>query len=276
MIHPCASTSQNSITPIPQSILKEIVHTLGYDTNDKRSGPDGKSDHTIIKGLERTAFLVLGNNVLDWEQTLSNEEKYNNQALGRKVYLCFRPLIDKKMNWLHADAITDALRVYEQNEELSFACYGPYIAGYEFTEALLKRTAKHYAFVFNTSTTISQERLFSGSHYVVVFIDIIRNQVDYYDSKGTMPNEMIKKSICCILKVIKNHNPELCMEVNFTRKRKQLGSNACAIYVVHFVVQRLLGKSFEDFNDEYLPDKQIEKYRKIYWTVVDKPLFDYE
>jgi Ulp1 family protease len=46
------------------------------------------------------------------------------------------------------------------------------------------------------------------------------------------------------------------------------GGRECGVYVVHFTVKRLFGTTFEEFNDEYLPDEEIKKYRKHYWTVV--------
>jgi len=264
----------DGITPIPGSILREIITTLGYKLNVSHSGPDGNSDHNTIKGLERTAFMILGQNVMEWERKLANKETYNNESLGRKVFLCFRPLLPKKMNWLHADAILDALRVYEQDEELSFICYGPFYAGFQFNETLFKKRANRYAFIFNTSQAIKNQQ-YDGSHWIALYIDLVKNTIDYYDSKGILPSSLLIHSISYIIKIIRNTNPNMTGEVNFTRTRKQFGSNECGVYVVHFIVQRLFGKSFQEFNKEFLPDKEIDQYRKIYWTVVEKPLFNY-
>jgi hypothetical protein len=54
-------------TPFPKTLLRKLVSRFGFDPDHRHSGPDGVSDHTSIVGLERTAFLVLGDNILDWE-----------------------------------------------------------------------------------------------------------------------------------------------------------------------------------------------------------------
>lgn len=129
----------DGVTPFPKDLLKELISTLKYDPESSRSGPDSKSDHTTVEGLERTAFMVLGDNIFDWEQKLAAKESgYNNPELGRKLYRYCRPLLPKNMRWLHSDAIMDALAVYEQDSQLSFAAYGPYDAGFLFSESLLK------------------------------------------------------------------------------------------------------------------------------------------
>lgn len=256
-------------TPVPRYLLEEIVKTLGYDISSESSGPDGKSNHKTKTGLERTAIHHLGSNVLDWEKKLSARESgYNNPELGRRIFRCIRPLLPKYIKWLPSDMIMDALKIYEDDPKISFASYGPYHAGYIFTEQLFTKKADRYSFVFNTSS-INIHAQVSGSHWVVLYIDCIQNTIDYFDSMGMFPNELVKESILHVGKVLKKHHPDLKLVVNYTKRRKQMGGNACGIYVVHFVVQRLNGYSFEKFDTEKLPDSEIEKYRKIYWSEVE-------
>lgn len=273
-VHPIG---HGGATPLPLSVLREVVKTCGYDPKSKKSGPDGKSDHTTVQGLERTAFAVLGNSLMEWEQKLSARESgYNNPDLGRKVFLCMRPLLPKNVGgWLHANFIMDALRIYEEDEELSFALYGPYCCDFVFTKDFFKKRANKYAFVLGNGS-VKDKSDYKGSHWTVLYIDILANQIDYYDSLGTFPSVSLRSSIENIAKVLSREYSFLTSEVNFTSRRKQTGGTECSVYVVHFVVQRLFGRSFKDFDKEYLPDKEIEKYRQVYWTVVDQSPFDFK
>lgn len=108
-----------------------------------------------------------------------------------------------------------------------------------------------------------------GSHWVTLYIDTLENRVDYYDSIGAFPNEAVQNSITHALKIMKNFHPNLDLLVHYTKRTSQTGSTECAIYVVHFIVQRLYGKSLKEYSDENIHDAVIEKYRKIYWTEVD-------
>lgn len=46
----------DGITPLPMSVLREIVQTLKFDPTSPASGPDGKSNHTTAAGLERLSY----------------------------------------------------------------------------------------------------------------------------------------------------------------------------------------------------------------------------
>jgi Ulp1 family protease len=124
-----------------------------------------------------------------------------------------------------------------------------------------------------TSRKINSNRIdYVGSHWVALYIDTIENRVEYYDSTGAFPNEAVQASICHILKILKSIYPNLDLQVYYTKRMSQTGSTECAVYVVHFIVQRLFGKSFKEHTDENIRDDIIAKYRKVYWTEVDLPI----
>jgi hypothetical protein len=131
--------------------------------------------------------------------------------------ILYRPLLPVKMGWLHPDTVMNALRIYEQDEDLSFGVYGPYMAGFMFEDKLLREKRLHYAFIFNTSSVNLKEinkkenellakganiiSDFYGSHWVVLYIDIQQNEINYYDSLGGMPNSALKDSFSRIIEV---------------------------------------------------------------------------
>lgn len=277
-------------SPFSKSLLEEITTAIGYDIHSRFSGPDGKSDHTRIDGLERTCFIVLGTNIFDWEQKLSARESgFNNQTLGRKVFMCLKPVLPKTTDHLDGLYIMDALKIYEEDLNLSFAFYGTYTVDFVFTENLYRGKKNHYAFVFNTSKInpdmIKRENEILvknpdykgpmyGSHWVLLYFDIIKNQIDYYDSLGHPPSNQLKISFSRIVKFLKKQHLDLDLTINYSCELKQKRGNTCGIYVVHFIIQRLFGRSYKEIN-ENISDETIVKYRNVYWTSIDKDLFDY-
>lgn len=255
---------------IPINLLKETIETLGFPLT-KNSGPNKNLDLTTINGMEETLFLVLGENKFKWQEIITI--KYKNEILGRKLFHSFLPNLPKNMLLIHGNFIIDALKIYEYKENFSFSCYGTYPAEYNFNENLIKKN--NYAFIFNTDNSNNKNNNYQGSHWVCFFIDIINNQIDYFDSLGLIPNKFIIKSILHIINLLKIFFPNITNDLNYTKKRIQFDYFNCGVYVVHFIINRLLGKKFIDIlNNEMLVN--INDYRNIYWNVIDEPLFEYE
>ena len=100
----------------------------------------------------------------------------------------------------------------------------------------------------------------SGSHWVSLLIDNISQTIEYYDSTGDSPVFGIKKFIKKLhhlypkYKFIKNNNIH------------QQKDSECGVYSIYFLVQRLLGYSFESVVQNIIPDNQMNEYRNILFT----------
>jgi hypothetical protein len=280
---PVYKKDHDGTTCIPLFLLKEIVRVIGFDPNSKQSGPDGETDHTVAKGLEKTIYKVLGKDYLEWESKLSSRDNgYDNQELARKVYQCFRPIMSKDMVWIHGNAIRDALSVYEQDDN-DFACYGPFTAGFIFEQNMLQKVANKYAFIFSTTTLLKNTKVnyddpikFEGSHWVVLYIDIVTNVANYYDSFGTSPSEPIRKSIISIISVLQTKMPSITLNVTFPTDRQQKDGTECGVYVTHFVAERLRGTTMQQFNKLRFSPEFLRKLRDFYWTITSENLFSFK
>jgi hypothetical protein len=109
------------------------------------------------------------------------------------------------MTLLTQGVIYDNLELYEEIPEYKFAAFGPFTAGFEFTEELLCKkqnvnSCSKFAFVFNSGLTVD-----SGSHWVALWIDIDNEVVEYFDSLGQPIPKEIKHSIYCCIFAIKKH-----------------------------------------------------------------------
>lgn len=260
-----ASKENEPQTCIPPKILREIVTTLGYDANSGQSGPDGKSDHTLLTGLERTIVMKLGNDPLLWSDSIQRRP-YSNVPLGEAVYLCFRPVLPKNMVWLDSNAIYDAIRVYENHEGFDFSFYGPLASGQIFQPKTPIRKTKKYAFAINTG------KMDMGSHWVVVFADMTKGIADYFDSFGGPPtNKGVQITIKSIMNYLIKMFPEnkLSRQILFSSRKLQYGTTECGVYIVHFIIERLLGSTFIDFVKEGVSDSECRKLRNVYWNQID-------
>lgn len=229
----------------------------------------------------------LGTDVYDWEHQLANKEMYDNEKLGRKVFLSLKPLLSKSTLWLRSNHIRDVLSREEQKNP-SFKAYGPFEAGYLLKPSDVPDCVLKYAFVLNTSphfscfqtlvpaTTSSSVQGDRGSHWVVCFVDVKTNIVEYFDALGQPPSPFMIKTLQSIINVLHTVVPScsrLTSNILWTSKRKQTTSNACAIYVVHYVCQRLSGKTLVEFDNEPMTDQQMYSYRSVYWHETDKDIF---
>jgi hypothetical protein len=118
----------------------------------------------------------------------------------------------------------------------------------------------------------------SGSHWVSMFIDVDEQIIFYFDSANDeIPNEMKK-----LVDRIKTQGVNLKKPVHFkyydsARSRHQMGSTECGMYSLFFIITMLTGKSESNkkmtmkdkiklFTKKSIPDKYVEKYRKIYFN----------
>jgi hypothetical protein len=118
----------------------------------------------------------------------------------------------------------------------------------------------------------------SGSHWVSMFIDVDEQIIFYFDSANDeIPNEMKK-----LVDRIQTQGLHLKKPVHFkyydsARARHQMGSTECGMYSLFFIITMLTSKSESNkkmtmkdkirlFTKKSIPDKYVEKYRKIYFN----------
>jgi hypothetical protein len=104
-----------------------------------------------------------------------------------------------------------------------------------------------YAAVLNTDKSSR-----SGQHWVAVYVPS-KDVVEYFDSYGDLPNEDIASYLCRYPEVKRSIQP-----------LQSLFSNVCGQFCIYFVIQRCLGRRYEDIirllrrlKD---PDKYVAQY----------------
>lgn len=124
----------------------------------------------------------------------------------------------------------------------------------------LKNGKNKIGIIFNTDPHYKE-----GAHWVSLFIDLKRKFIFYFDSNGSeVPNE-----IMILIERIEKQGNELNIDFTtyFNKKEHQYSNTECGMYSLYFLNQMIISnKSPVEFNKERIPDKSVEKLRKIYFN----------
>ena len=104
-----------------------------------------------------------------------------------------------------------------------------------------------------------------GTHWTAVYIDIPKNEIDYFDSYGDKPTWLIQKFMEKIgKKFLKNNRKPYLI---YNDNRKQYGNSECGVFSMYFIIKRLLGDSMYKISKEKMTDKKMNNLRKILFRV---------
>jgi hypothetical protein len=126
--------------------------------------------------------------------------------------------------------------------------------------------------VFNTDDSDG-----GGEHWFSVYVDLkgvnIKNKpgIYYFDAVGTSAPDEIKELVDELVNqsktLVDKKNPKMLKEfqVLYNDVQHQHGNTECGIYSIHFLTEMLKGKKFKNYIKERKSDKQMEKFRKIFF-----------
>lgn len=251
-----------------------------------------KYSHTISTNLSKDELwnelhqrMTECNNEWCWSEKL--EVDLNNDPSFRP------PATEHFKNWLSTDDIRSVLVQYEHIDP-SFAAIGPLpidfcdlghmLCNINLHNAYIKGT-RTIGIVFNTDPSDQP-----GKHWISMFVDMRPNdprlwEINYFDSFGNAP---LAPEIIRLVKVletqianeiVKKHNVELtsvkvikklnCSNKICTSKaRHQFNDSECGVYCIHFIVQRLMGVTWEELvqnHSSLLNDDHMIQMRNYYF-----------
>jgi len=100
-----------------------------------------------------------------------------------------------------------------------------------------------------------------GSHWVAIYIDNKNNEINYYDSYGSMPTYLIDKFIKKVVEQYKKN--KIIPTVIYNDKRHQWKNSECGVYSMNFILERISGKTMYDLSQVNIPDEHMNNLRKI-------------
>lgn len=88
--------------------------------------------------------------------------------------------------------------------------------------------------------------------------------VEYYNSTGNNAPAGMYKWMQQLAETIQSECNHKCVALNVSNVSSQQGPSECGIYSLHYIICRLMGIPYKHFREDKIPDKSIEKIRKIF------------
>jgi len=122
-----------------------------------------------------------------------------------------------------------------------------------------KRNKKRIGIVFNLDKHNE-----SGSHWVAMFIDLIKNKIYYWDSYAEPAPKEVNVLAKRLQKQAKKNNYTLQYKIN--KVRHQFRNSECGVYCMYFITKLLQGKSFEDIINNKIGDERMNTKRGYFYS----------
>jgi len=268
---------KNSVSCLDKKNLIKLAKIINKHTNHKIniSNPEVKI-HNDIKQIINNTWGC--NSERCWFTIIELTDKIPSNLLKKmkSYYKPKKPLSWKvnKNKWLTNIDIDKVLNQYTESNK-NFHYYGAVPDDFDkktkYGECALNNICKInlselskkyscFSVVFNTDPSSK-----SGKHWTCMYIDIngvnIKNKpsIYYFDSTGEKPSSNVKK----LISKLKKQNNNLDYYWNDIQHQDQ--NTECGIYVMHFIISMLKGKSFHNYIINKKSDKFIEKFRNIYF-----------
>lgn len=105
----------------------------------------------------------------------------------------------------------------------------------------------------------------SGSHWISMFINIPRQEINFWDSFAFEPPAEVRKLMDKIRDQGKDIGLKLKIQAN--KRQHQYKNTECGVYSINFIVQQLEGKSFQNVCRTIIHDDKMNQMRKRYFSV---------
>jgi hypothetical protein len=177
--------------------------------------------------------------------------------------------IKNKYTWLNTYDILYVMKQYEMLHK-DFMFLGPIPSDCptkircelsNLNLALLKRNGiRKVGIIYNLDVSSGP-----GTHWVAVYIDLPHNEINYYDSYGSMPIKLIKRFLVQLGEKMKDG-----ANIIYNNKRHQYGNSECGVYSMNFILERLHGSTMYDISNVAIPDSEMNHLRSLLYNKTRK------
>jgi predicted lactoylglutathione lyase len=244
--------------------LKNIANKWNLNNNTNKINTE-VSDYKLWNNIEDKMKSKCGTEWC-WINETSSTIDHND---------LFKPIKPKSWEknsreWLDSLNIMDVMKQYEDKYN-NFVFIGPVPIDFDLTnnigncivdelcklniENLINRNKTKIGIVFNLDTHDKD-----GSHWVALYCDTKKSEINYFDSYGIEPEDEIKILINRFYNKLNKINGDCVIEIN--TKRHQYKGTECGVYCLYFLINMLIKKSkFSNFCNRKMPDDFIFKNR---------------
>lgn len=177
---------------------------------------------------------------------------------------------DRGTKWLNTTNIDLVLEQYEKTN-LDFISFGAVPLDFQdipilkmnkpenSLENLWNKKITKIGMVFNHDYSNM-----GGSHWVALFIDLLKGQIYYFDSYGIKEKKEIGEYVEKVKTFIKGKNIEPIYL--FNPVRHQFKGSECGVYSINFILRLLKGESFKEITENITKDDDMNLCRRVYFT----------
>ena len=207
----------------------------------------------------------------------------------------FRPKITQgRFDWLNTTNIVEVMSQYEHIYK-DFKFMGAIPMDFDTIKDLKIRNMNfnklkedginRLGFIFNLDKSWQ-----SGSHWVALFADIVKNEIYYFDSYGTCPTPEVKTLVNRIatwcyknntnniitdsmidgsfMSDKKNYIEQSLKTIKYNKIRHQFKNSECGVYSINFILRLLKGESFNHICENITTDDEVNKCRPVYYRFI--------
>lgn len=147
------------------------------------------------------------------------------------------------------------------DDTLNNGCVWPDLCGFNLKKHIQNEKNK-IGIIFNLDKHYQD-----GSHWVSLFINVSKGFICYFDSNGSRcPGRIME-----LVKRIKKQGKQLNYDFRFIQnnpQQHQKHNTECGMYSLFFTINMLSEhKEPEYFKEHSIPDKDMEKYRPVYFNI---------
>ena len=252
--HPRVGATRPEEGCLPKEVLEEVATKLGTSSNhaaiEEKLGVEKNHEYSFV-------------NALPFDD--AKKKELNKTYLRPKQPDSWKSDPDK---WLNSLDITYVMNQYEEafpNFEfmgpypIDFAAPDPYTGGGKCliqemceikTADALANGTQYIGIIYNLDPHFK-----SGSHWVAVFIDLVKHKTYYFDSYGIEPPLQIQK----FMKWLTTQDDK--MKLYYNGRRFQFQSSECGMYSMYFIIRMLAGDDFQAFSRKAPPDSFMLELR---------------
>lgn len=182
-------------------------------------------------------------------------DNFNNKTIKKIKLFTFKPKkIHNEKNWLNTTDINNVLNQYQELDK-KFKFLGALPSDFYKIDKINFAKFKKYKKLGMVLNLDGYEQ--SGSHWVAIYIDKNKKQIEYFDSLGRTPNTNIKYYI---KEYLNNEFPNY--EYLQNKYKHQLLDTECGVYSIYYIINRLLGFSFQYITSNVIRDDDMKRFRK--------------
>ena len=261
---PCNKNSNSKLSCYSDHSLNIILNNINSDINVNKLRKRQKWDMIqkyFHKNCNKKESCWKNQNII---KNLKNKEINN---------FTFKPDFPEswkkdKYTWLNTYDILNVMKQYEKkNKDFLFLGPIPSDCPQEITcelsnldlIKLKKNKIYKIGIIYNLDKSTG-----SGTHWTGIYIDNKNNEINYYDSYGSLPTNLISNFIKKISEnYIKNNYKTRLL---YNDKRHQYGGSECGMYSMNFILERLHGNTMYDISTRKISDESMNNLRKILYN----------